>query len=1050
MTSAASAHHRSARPAHKSTSANHLLNFQGYGGAGGGGGGASGGRAGGGGGAGGSGARRGGGGSHHSTPTSHSQSGYARGGSGGGASQQQNRTLRYDRNSFLQANYRFLVSDAVDAARFRADADLMFDWDDVLLVEMMSPVPVQCAISLDSPPVCPQITPCGHVFSFASIMQHLVNHGGKHLRCSAPCPLCFAPVVARELRLLRVRPVSSASVGDTREFTLLKRRRNVIVPEPVTRPATAAPAAAPALGPSGPPSAAADSAPPGPAPFLGPAHASARNPAARNPAALRLPQDGLVSNVFAKFALTGSAAPLWRSAAAELAAYAAEVTSEGGLEAAITAPHVFAALDSLAARARKWAARRAEALGDPNPERAGAEAESVVKDCFTLGGGASVGAYAHASSSSSAVGAGVGAGGVGAAGGGQSQAQQQARQQSHSPLGGEFTFEAAFSDDDEDGGPAPPTGGVRALGLGAAAAAAAAPAGSPACAGSPPPPAASSKAVAVAQPPLGDGAGDGGAGGAGDLSGTSPTTALMNAPDGDDEYCMLQASDGTWVFLHPLNLRCLLHHYGSYDRVPHTLTAKVLELEDVVQGDATRRRWRFLAHLPATGSFRLAEVSLQGLLPPESLAQFADELGAREKRRRRKVSDERREAQREASDARAAAAARLGPSAQELAAMPSLGGGAGETSAMEPAGGSVGSPGDGSITGADVALQLAIEASLAAGGGGDGGAGGAVAWSKLVKLGFAATGPTLGSSPPPGGGPGGGPSLGAGGAGGAAVQPALSGAWGKKAGGPIVAAAGAGTEAATVGFKVVRPWGVLGAAPPAQAGAGGSGDGAAAGAPGSSGGSQAAAPKGKSKKGTLLFTTTQRNMAMATAGGGGLKRSAGDMEAGGSGRGDAPWSSSFTWRIENFSKLGSGEDVRSESFEAGIATWRLRVSPDEYGTGKGTHLSVYLEAQDTMWEPSTEFKFTLLNQADSYMLASQSFTHTFYSNTKSRGAPKLISLPELKSATAGWLVNDALVLRANVTVEREDRFQMDTGGAPCDVTLKLPCGLEVPAFGPFQ
>lgn len=54
----------------------------------------------------------------------------------------------------------------------------------------------------------------------------------------------------------------------------------------------------------------------------------------------------------------------------------------------------------------------------------------------------------------------------------------------------------------------------------------------------------------------------------------------------------------------------------------------MLELEDVVQCDATRRRWRFLSHLPSTGSFKLAEVALTSLLPPEALAPFAEGEGA--------------------------------------------------------------------------------------------------------------------------------------------------------------------------------------------------------------------------------------------------------------------------------------------------------------------------------------------------------------------------------------------------------------------------------------
>ena len=38
----------------------------------------------------------------------------------------------YNRNKFLQANFRFLVSDAADLRRHEADADLMLDWDDVV------------------------------------------------------------------------------------------------------------------------------------------------------------------------------------------------------------------------------------------------------------------------------------------------------------------------------------------------------------------------------------------------------------------------------------------------------------------------------------------------------------------------------------------------------------------------------------------------------------------------------------------------------------------------------------------------------------------------------------------------------------------------------------------------------------------------------------------------------------------------------------------------------------------------------------------------------
>jgi hypothetical protein len=71
-------------------------------------------------------------------------------------------------------------------------------------VEMMTSSAVQCPISLEAPPSCAQITPCGHIFSYAAIMRHLQHHGGEQLRRAAPCPLCYQPLVARELRLVQV------------------------------------------------------------------------------------------------------------------------------------------------------------------------------------------------------------------------------------------------------------------------------------------------------------------------------------------------------------------------------------------------------------------------------------------------------------------------------------------------------------------------------------------------------------------------------------------------------------------------------------------------------------------------------------------------------------------------------------------------------------------------------------------------------------------------------------------------------------------------------
>ena len=65
-----------------------------------------------------------------------------------------------------------------------------------------------------------------------------------------------------------------------------------------------------------------------------------------------------------------------------------QVTTEGGYDAAMEAPYIYAAIDALAVRAGKWAERRQRLLlealpedsGLPSPESAAAAAIAAVKE----------------------------------------------------------------------------------------------------------------------------------------------------------------------------------------------------------------------------------------------------------------------------------------------------------------------------------------------------------------------------------------------------------------------------------------------------------------------------------------------------------------------------------------------------------------------------------------------------------------------------------------------------------------------------------------------
>ncbi|KAF6169656.1 hypothetical protein GIB67_004048 [Kingdonia uniflora] len=110
-----------------------------------------------------------------------------------------------------------------------------------------------------------------------------------------------------------------------------------------------------------------------------------------------------------------------------------------------------------------------------------------------------------------------------------------------------------------------------------------------------------------------------------------------------DSYTFYQAVDGQHLILHPLNMKCLLHHYGSYDSLPPRISGEVVQLETVTQSEAMRRRYRYLSHFSLTTTFQLCEINICKFLPPESLYPFMDEIQKRENQRKQLAKREHRE-----------------------------------------------------------------------------------------------------------------------------------------------------------------------------------------------------------------------------------------------------------------------------------------------------------------------------------------------------------------------------------------------------------------------
>ncbi|KAF7694866.1 RING finger protein 10 [Silurus meridionalis] len=123
---------------------------------------------------------------------------------------------------------------------------------------------------------------------------------------------------------------------------------------------------------------------------------------------------------------------------------------------------------------------------------------------------------------------------------------------------------------------------------------------------------------------------------------TSEAGSQQNSQHGP-YYYFYQAEDGQQMFLHPVNVRCLVREYGSLENSPQSISATVVEIEGHTVNEDVRRRHRYLSHLPLTCEFSICELNLQPpVLSKETLDSFLDDLERRRRARQKKARDEKR------------------------------------------------------------------------------------------------------------------------------------------------------------------------------------------------------------------------------------------------------------------------------------------------------------------------------------------------------------------------------------------------------------------------
>ncbi|GMN57400.1 hypothetical protein TIFTF001_026499 [Ficus carica] len=439
----------------------------------------------------------------------------------------QHKIKPYNKDLFLQANYKFVVLDLGNYTPESMDPDKMLRWEDIICVRYSTPSSVQCPICLE-PPLCPQITSCGHIFCFPCILRYLLM--GKEDEkgdCWKRCPLCFVMMSPKDLYTIFIEDVKQYNVCDKVEFSLLTRRKDSYM-------------------------------------------LSAKNKREKD---ISLEPDCPAESYdpFAKFTFTSDVDLSVRKAIADLDGWL--VKADAGLVDDLEKlPYVCAAMEHLEQRKKYWDEHRA--------------CESPCK-------------YADCSTDSLVI---------------QPKTANNNREHELSNSGVQTL---SFEVDDLK----------NRLG--------------------------NSGRDNVAAGACSDQSADAAVSYEGQESVLSSSydeskgvqRNLKGSRDvkEKDAYSFYQAADGQHIILHPLNMKCLLHHFGSHDLLPDRIYGKILQLETVTQSEAIRRRFRFLSHFSLTTTFQFCEIDLRELLPADALQPFMDEIKKREKQRKQVARKERKE-----------------------------------------------------------------------------------------------------------------------------------------------------------------------------------------------------------------------------------------------------------------------------------------------------------------------------------------------------------------------------------------------------------------------
>ncbi|PWZ45490.1 Ubiquitin carboxyl-terminal hydrolase 12 [Zea mays] len=132
-----------------------------------------------------------------------------------------------------------------------------------------------------------------------------------------------------------------------------------------------------------------------------------------------------------------------------------------------------------------------------------------------------------------------------------------------------------------------------------------------------------------------------------------------------------------------------------------------------------------------------------------------------------------------------------------------------------------------------------------------------------------------------------------------------------------------------------------------------------------------------------------------------------------------PQTSRFTWTIESFSRLNTKKHY-SDAFVVGGYKWRVLIFPKGNNVD---HLSLYLDVADSGslpygWSRYAQFSLAVVNQVHPKYTIRKDTQHQFNARESDWGFTSFMPLSDLYDPNRGYLVNDTVVIEAEVAVRR--------------------------------